>query len=286
MMDTRSCSTLQIVAACALAALAALAVPASAQAPAPGTFLGAVLISDDADAASAFYRGLFGWDTERAADGGYAVRHHGRMIAGISPLQNAEEDVERSFWLVGLVVPDIEVALKKASAAGGKVFENAERVRDFGHFAVIADRQRAPLMLIEPGREPLGGSPGPGSWVWPELWTDDVADAASFYAEVIGVGFERLDRGGAPYHVLSSGGTPRAGIIGIPEELERVEPGWAPYVGVANLDASLAEVTRLGGTIVFRTAEHPAQAVVALIRDPTGAVLFLYQIGSLHEVTK
>jgi len=286
MIDIRSSSTLRIAAACAVAALASLAVSASAQAPAPGAFLGAVLISDDAEAASAFYRGLFGWEMERAADGGYAVRHHGRMIAGISPLQNAKENIEESFWLVGLVVADVETALEKASRSGGRIFENAERVRDFGHFAVIADRQRAPLMLIEPGREPLGGGSGPGSWVWPELWTDNVDDAAAFYAEVLGVGHEQLDRGGSPYHVLSSAGAPRAGIIRIPEELEKVEPGWAPYIAVADLAASLAEVTRLGGTVVFRTAEHPAQAVVALIRDPTGAVLFLYQIGSLQEVSR
>jgi predicted enzyme related to lactoylglutathione lyase len=286
MHDNRRWSRLRLVAVIAVGALAVLTVPASAQVPAPGAFLGAVLISDDADAASVFYRGLFGWETERAPDGGYAVRHHGRMVAGISPLQNAKEDIEGSFWLVGLVVPDIGAALTKAAANGGKVFENAERVRDFGHFAVIADRQRAPLMLIEPGREPLGGTPGPGSWVWPELWTDDVDDAAAFYAEVIGFASEIHHRGGEPYHVLSYGGTPRAGIIEIPAELERVEPGWAPYVAVADLDASLAEVTRLGGTVVFRTAEHPAQAVVALIRDPTGAVLFLYQIGSLQETSR
>ena len=286
MIDIRSSSTLQIAATLAVAVLASLAGPASAQAPAPGAFLGAVLISDDAEAASAFYRGLFGWEMERAADGGYAVRHHGRMIAGISPLQNAKENIEESFWLVGLVVADVETALEKASQSGGKVFENAERVRDFGHFAVIADRQQAPLMLIEVGREPLGGGSGQGSWVWPELWTDDVDDAAAFYSEVLGLGHEQLDRGGSLYHVLSSGGAPRAGIVRIPEELEKLEPGWAPYVAVADLDGSLAEVTRLGGTVVFRTAEHPAQAVVALIRDPTGAVLFLYQIGSLQEASK
>ncbi len=94
---------------------------------------------------------------------------------------------------------------------------------------------------------------------------------------MIGFGSEVHDRGGAPHHVLSFGGTPLAGIIKIPEE---------PYVAVADLDASLAEATRLGGTVVFRTAEHPAQAVVALIRDPTGAVLFLYQIGSLQEASR
>jgi YbgC/YbaW family acyl-CoA thioester hydrolase len=53
-----------------------------------------------------------------------------------------------------------------------------------------------------------------------------------------------------------------------------------------DVHTALADVTRLGGTCVFNTAEHPAQAAVALIRDPTGAALFLYQIGSHQEATQ
>ena len=61
--------------ALAIAAALAIAWPAAAQqaAPAPGTFLGAVLISDDAQAASEFYAAIFGWDMEQAKDGGFAV---------------------------------------------------------------------------------------------------------------------------------------------------------------------------------------------------------------------
>ena len=70
--------------AIALLTLSALAMSPAAAAQAPGTFLAAVLVSDDAPAASAFYAALFNWDTERAKDGGYAVRHKGQMIAGIS----------------------------------------------------------------------------------------------------------------------------------------------------------------------------------------------------------
>jgi predicted enzyme related to lactoylglutathione lyase len=272
----------------ALVAAAVTAAPVSAQqgSPAPGTFLGAVLVTDDAPAASAFYAGLFGWDMEPAKDGGFAVHHEGKVIGGISPLKANSTRHEESQWLVGLAVNDLEQSLRSAGENGANIYEKAERVGDYGHFAVVADRQKAPVLLIEPGKKPIGGGVGAGTFFWAELWTDDVGDAADFYTDVIGVEHESYDRGGATYDVLASQGSPRAGIIKIPKEFEKVKPGWAPYVAVDDLETSLAEVTKLGGRVIFNQTEHPAQALVALIMDPSGAVLFLYQIGSHEEAAK
>ncbi len=250
---------------------------------APGTFLGAVLISDDATAASSFYADLFGWDMERAKDGGFAVRHKGQMIGGISPVDASDEDIEESFWLVGITVEDLDASLRSAQKANAKIYEDAHRVSEYGRFAVIADRQKAPVLLIEPGTKPLGRGRDHGSWVWAELWTDDAGDAVAFYADVVGVDHDSTDRGGEDYHYFSSREEPRAGIIKIPPELERLEPGWAPYVAVSELGATLGKVKELGGRVVFGETEHPADADVALIMDPSGAVLFLYQIGSSGE---
>jgi predicted enzyme related to lactoylglutathione lyase len=266
-------------------AMLTVAVPAGAQesATAPGTFLGAVLISDDADAASEFYASVFDWDMERADDGGYAVRHKGRMIAGISPLDASDDQVEESFWLVGIAVEDIDGALRTARKINARIYEDSQRVGEYGRFAVIADRQKAPVLLIEPGAEQLGRSSDHGSWVWAELWTNDVEDAAAFYADVVGVDHETTDRGGEDYHLFSSRQKPVAGIITIPAELETVEPGWAPYVAVSDLGTTLGKVKELGGKVIFDETEHPAAASVALIMDPSGAVLFLYQVGSSGE---
>ena len=279
---------LTVIVLAALIAALAIASPAAAQqgAPAPGTFLGAVLVTDDASAASAFYAALFGWDMEQAKDGGFAVRHKGRMIAGISPLREASEEVEESFWLVGVMVEDVDRALRAAADGNARIHEKVQRVSDYGRFAVVADRQNAPVLLIEPGAKPIGRTNGPGSWMWAELWTDDLEDAAAFYADVIGVGHDTTDRGGELYHLLTSQGEARAGIIKIPAELEEVEPGWAPYVAVADLGASLGKVNELGGKVIFGETDHPAEGSVALIMDPSGAVLFLYQIGSRGEAAK
>lgn len=283
-VEKHSSGSLPVMALAAAILLAPLAMAASVhEDPAPGTFLGAVLVSDDAPAASTFYASLFGWDMERADDGGYAVRHKGQMIAGIAPIREKDGEIEESTWLVGLMVEDVEKSLEIATKQKATIHEEVDRVSNYGGFAVIADRQGAPLLLIEPGRKPLGHGEGHGSLVWAELWTNDIEDAAAFYAKVIGVGHDTVDRGGQEYHVFTSEKKPRSGIIKIPAELENVEPGWAPYVAVSDIAASLAKVKGLGGRIIFGEVEHPTTGSVALILDPSGAALFLYQIGSSEE---
>ena len=258
-------------------------VAAADRSTAPGTFVGSDLITEDVEAAAKFYRGLFDWDMAKAGDG-YSIHHKGRLIASISGIEDDDPEVSRSFWLVGIVVNNLKGSISAAQKNGAEVVEKPRKVSGgYGTFAVIRDAENAPVMLIQPGKTPVGGTTGPGAWVWAELWTDDIVKASQFYTDVVGVGHEGYDRGGKPYHVFTSQGTYRAGIIEIPEELETVNPGWAPYVAVSDLGATLGTIKELGGRVIFGEAEHPADASVALIMDPSGAVLFLYQIPSSGE---
>lgn len=261
------------------------AVPVSAQqgAPAPGTFIGADLITEDADTASRFYAELFNWDVEKVEDGGYRINHKGRLIASISQIDNKDPDVDRSFWLVALAVNDLKQSMRSAGENNATVYEKITKVKDLGRYAVIGDAEKAPVMFIQSGKTPIGGTEGPGAWVWAELWTDDIEKAATFYADVVGVGHDTTDRGGEDYHLFTSQGEPRAGIVKIPAELERVDPGWAPYVGITDIAATLAKVKKLGGRVILGETEHPAAGSIALILDPVGAALFVYQLGSAQE---
>ena len=261
------------------------AVPVSAQqgAPAPGTFIGADLITEDAETASRFYAELFNWDVEKVEDGGYRINHKGRLIASISQIDNEDPDVDRSFWLVALAVNDLKQSMRSAGENNAAVYEKITKVKDLGRYAVIGDAEKAPVMFIQSGKTPIGGTEGPGAWVWAELWTDDIEKAATFYADVVGVGHDTTDRGGEDYHLFTSQGKPRAGIVKIPVELERVDPGWAPYVGITDIAATLAKAKKLGGRVILGETEHPAAGSVALILDPVGAALFVYQLGSAQE---
>jgi predicted enzyme related to lactoylglutathione lyase len=253
---------------------------------APGTFLGANLVTEDAAGSVDFYTRLFGWNAEKVNDG-WALHHKGRLVASVSQIDSSTPNVSQSFWLVALVVNDVKLSLASARENGAVVYRDITKVQGGnGRYVIIGDAEKAPVMLIEPKDTPIGGTEGPGSWRWAELWSNDIDKAAAFYADVVGLGHEEIDRGSQPYHVFTSQGKPRAGIIKIPAELQKVKPGWAPYVAVADLAASLAEVEKLGGRVVFSTLEHPADATVALILDPAGAALFLYQIGSHEEAAQ
>ena len=252
---------------------------------APGTFMGANLVTEDAVKAVAFYTELFGWNAEKT-EKGYAIQHKGQLIASVSQIDDSTPNVSESFWMVALAVNNLKLTLTSATNHGAVVFRPITKLREGnGKYAVIGDAEKAPITFLEIRGTEVGGTTGPGSWVWAELWSDDISKAAQFYADVVGLGHEEYDHGGEPYHVFTSQGQARAGIIEIPEELEDVKPGWAPYVAVADLSASTEKVEDLGGTVVFRT-EHPAEGAVALILDPTGAALFLYQVGSHEEDTK
>ena len=283
-IDRKSRSPLTVIVLAAAIAALAMVLPASAQqgAPAPGTFIGADLITEDAEAASGFYAALFGWDVEKVEDGGYRINHKGRLIGSISQIDGSQ-DVDRSFWLVALAVNDLKQSMRSAGENNATVYEKITKVKDLGRYAVIGDAEKAPVMFIQSGKTPIGGTEGPGAWVWAELWTDDIEKAATFYADVVGVGHDTTDRGGEDYHLFTSQGKPRAGIVKIPVELERVDPGWAPYVGITDIAATLAKAKKLGGRVILGETEHPAAGSVALILDPVGAALFVYQLGSAQE---
>ena len=273
------------MAACVVALATVLPTSAQQGAPAPGTFLGADLITEDAEAASGFYADLFGWDVEKVEDGGYRINHKGRLIGSISQIDGSQ-DVDRSFWLVALAVNDLKQSMRSASENNATVYEETTKVKKYGQFAVIGDAEKAPVMFIQAGKTPIGGTTGPGSWVWAELWTDDVDKATTFYGDVVGVGHDTTDRGGQAYHLFTSQGKPRAGIVKIPDELADVEPGWAPYVDVKDLATTKDRVRELGGRVIFATDHNPVRGAIALILDPTGAALFIHQIGSAKEVTE
>ncbi|MCJ7754333.1 MAG: VOC family protein [Thermoanaerobaculales bacterium] len=252
----------------------------------PGTFLGASLASEDAAGAVEFYSALFGWDSEKTQDG-YALNHKGRLVASITQINDSTPNVTESFWLVAFAVNNVKLTMDSARENGATIYRPVTKVQGGnGQYLIVGDNEKAPVMFIEPRDTPIGGTTGPGSWVWAELWSDDINKADAFYANVAGLGHEEFDRGGQPYHVFTSQGERRAGVVKIPPELEDVKPGWAPYVAVADLSASTAKVKELGGTVVFGNLEHPAEGAVALILDPAGAALFLYQIGSHEEAAK
>jgi len=97
-----------------------------------------------------------------------------------------------------------------------------------------------------------------------------------FYSQVIGWEYVELDRPHGAYPTFQSAGQPRAGLVQInPAEMES---GWAPYIGVADLEATLARAKELGGEVLLEPAENIYEGRLAILADPTGVSFLVIQL--------
>ena len=115
-----------------------------------------------------------------------------------------------------------------------------------------------------------------GQFVWYELMTTDTGYAEAFYKTVIG--WSAADSGlpGIPYTMFSAGETRAGGLMAIPEHAAGASPGWLGYVAVDNVDATAAEVAKLGGAIHRGPGDIPEVGRFAVAADPQGAVFVLF----------
>ena len=275
-MMSESTARVRLTVTVALLQVVLLVVVASASAKEPvGQVVWVDLLTEDADVAPAFYTALFNWSIQDTATGTLLVTHQNRAIGGISEIADRLPEVDESMWLVGVAVKNVKEAVAAARQRGAVVRRDTTRLDGFARFAVIEDPQGATVLLLDPQRE-LGGSEGPGSWVWAELWTRDVEAASAFYADVIGYELDEMQRHRGVYNLFSSGGEPRAGLVEL-EDLG-IEPSWVPYIGVADLEATVGRARELGGRVLLASDVELAEGRVALLADPTGAGFFVYEL--------
>lgn len=252
-----------------------LGVAIPAQAAAPGQVVWVDLLTEDAATAIDFYRQLLGWKIEPYSSGNFVVSNDGHPIAGISEIKDADPEGEEALWLVGMAVPDLADSVAAARKLGAKVHRDVGRVEGFASFAILEDPQGAAFMLLAPER-PFDEAKTVGSWVWTELWTHDTEAASKFYGKVIGYEQAEVERSDDSYQLFQTAGENRAGLVEI--ENKQVDPIWAPYLGVADLKAIVAQAKGLGGRILLEPSPELGEGRVALLADPTGGAFFVYEL--------
>lgn len=233
------------------------------------------LLTKDAAAANAFYSGLFGWEIQRSSEGRYLVTHNGALIGGVTEIEESTTGEDESTWLLGISVPDVKASVAEARRLGARILVDVTNAQGIGDWAVIRDTQAAEVLVFSPER-PLGDDGGDGSWVWAELWTEDIEASTQFYSSVVGWEGGTWERPDGPYPVFLSNGELSAGLV--PLEDGGWRPGWAPYVGVADLLATLTRAVELGGQVLLEPDPDMDEGLVAAIADPTGVGFMVYQL--------
>ncbi len=244
-----------------------------------GVFVWHELLTTDPDAAKRFYGGLFGWTFEDvpAADGEtYTVIYHGdRPVGGIVDARSFGTTDNVSQWVPVLSISDVDAAAASTSAAGGRVFSGPVDVEGRGRIAVLGDPQGGVITVLRSATgDPRTDDLSPGGFVWNEFWSEDPAGALAFYSRLGGYNTERSEvRAGRVYYNLAHATVAAAGVLETP--VEGIGAGWVAYVGVRDVDESVARVEALGGKVIIDTVEMVGNSDAAGIVDPSGAGLML-----------
>jgi predicted enzyme related to lactoylglutathione lyase len=231
------------------------------------------LLTPDVQAAKDFYAGVFGWTFEE--HGRYTVvSNDGKAIAGMIQVRPESEAADPARWLVSLSVVDVDAAAQQLREAGGTVHQGPKALDNRGRFALVKDPQGAELVLLRStsGDPPDVDETAMGSWLWNELWSRDPAASLAFYQSLVGYEYEAASKL-TDYWIMARDEHWRAGLRSI--VLKDWRGQWVPAIRVADPYATAEQVVANGGEVVIHPGEAPSDGNVALIADPTGALLII-----------
>ena len=118
---------------------------------------------------------------------------------------------------------------------------------------------------------------GPGSFLWHELATRDVAKAKDFYTKLVGWTYDEMDMGPAgKYNIVKSGEKMAGGMMGMQGEVWGDLPShWGYYIDVADVDATARKVPELGGKVMHGPSDIPDIGRFCVVQDPSGAHVYM-----------
>jgi len=119
-----------------------------------------------------------------------------------------------------------------------------------------------------------------GSFCWIELATSDQSAAKKFYNSLFGWDPNDMPMGPGEFYTIFrlEGRDAAAGYTLRPEQVaQHVPPNWILYIQVDNTDTAAAKVQQLGGTVVVAPFDVFDAGRMAVISDPTGTYLCIWQ---------
>ncbi|HYD10478.1 MAG TPA: VOC family protein [Acidimicrobiales bacterium] len=117
-------------------------------------------------------------------------------------------------------------------------------------------------------------APGTPSWV--DLGVPDVERAGAFYSSLLGWEIESMGPEAGGYAMATLDGMR---VAGLGPAQDPGPPRWTTYVTVADVEASVAAVLDAGGAVVVPAFDVLTAGRQAVVADPIGAVLSLWQPG-------
>ena len=237
--------------------------------PNTGRFVWHELVTTDVVAATRFYSGLFGWSVgESPMPGGGTYRMFSQGDVPVAGAMTAPPGVP-SFWLVYVGVEDVDASAKRIAELGGRVLVPPTTVPDMLRFACAADPQGAAFGLLKgfgggSDQPQYDGPSRPGTFVWDELHTKDMAAAKKFYGTLFGW-TGKAGEGEMEYWHWKNAEKEIGGMttqMGAPN----VPPHWLAYAAVSDVDGVTKKVETLGGKVLMPAMEIPKVGKFSVVR--------------------
>jgi len=119
--------------------------------------------------------------------------------------------------------------------------------------------------------------PAAGTIGWHDLTVADAEGVRDFYQAVVGWTPQAVDMGEySDWTMLAADGSAAGGVCHARGPNTDIPPVWLVYVRVEDMDGSLRAVREGGGEVVVG-ARSLGGGRMAVIRDPAGAILALWE---------
>jgi uncharacterized protein len=239
------------------------------------------LWTSDIEGSRRFYAEMFGLQAgEPSPDhGGYFMfTRAGVPVAGA--MGDMGETRANNTWKPFFATDDIERTLKLAAAHGATVDLPAMAIDDLGSQAVISDPAGAVTGIWQPGS--FAGFTAVHEHGTPSFIAIDVHDyqgEVAFYRQVFG--WDPLEEEADGHHYAGymdpDNNRPIAGIGDEVDSLASGEsPHWSVFFQSDDVDASVAKLSVIGGTVLIPAADHGLGRVTR-VADPSGAPFWLFR---------
>ncbi len=253
---------------------------------APGSFCWFELATTDQKSATAFYRGLFGWDVADTPMGPgevYSIfKINGRDVAaGYTMHKEQREQGVPPNWGIYVSVDDVDASAKKAADLGATLLAPPFDVMDAGRMAVIQDPTGA-IFQIWQAKRSVGTTIEHETHTvcWADLHTRDIARAAKFYNGLFGwkivAGKDMSAPGPNDYGHIVNGEAFIGGVTPVEMQDPNAPPHWMIYVEVADCATAVTKAKSLGAQVYADTMAIGEFGGMAVLADPQGAVFALH----------
>ena len=116
------------------------------------------------------------------------------------------------------------------------------------------------------------------TFIWHENYSTNVDAQIKFYTTVLGFGSTEMDMAEmGTYKMLTKDGISVAGVLDSTQFGSDIPAHWATYISVEDVDSTLVAAEANGAAIMVPAMDVPTVGRMAMIKDPGGAVVWLFK---------